>query len=56
MTWSQFWAMGGFAFYVWSAYAFTLVVVVINIVAPLIRRRQVMRFLHRYMDRAREEP
>lgn len=56
MTWSQFWAMGGFAFYVWSAYAFTFVVVVINTVQPLIRRRQVIRFLRRYVDRVREEP
>ncbi len=47
MSWSQFWAMGGFGFYVWSAYAFTAVIVTVNTVAPLLRKRAVRRQLQR---------
>ena len=47
MTWSQFWAMGGFAPYVWSAYAFTGVIVAINTIAPILRKRAVHRQLRR---------
>lgn len=54
MTWTVFWAMGGFGWYVWSAYAFTMVVLVINIIQPLMRKRALKRFLRRYVDRAEE--
>ncbi len=55
MTLSQFLAMGGFAFYVWSAYAFTALVVTINTVRPLIQRRKVWRSLRRDLDHEEEE-
>ncbi|MHB8252564.1 MAG: heme exporter protein CcmD [Acidiferrobacter sp.] len=55
MTFSQFLAMGGFGFYVWSAYAFAAIVVLINIVQPLIHSRKVWDMLRRDLDRARED-
>ena len=36
----EFLAMGGYAFYVWSAYGLGLVVLVWNVVAPRRRERQ----------------
>ncbi|MES1947464.1 heme exporter protein CcmD [Salinisphaera sp. C84B14] len=42
-SWQQFWAMGGYAGYVWSSYAIAAVVIVGNIVAPVIAHRQIAR-------------
>jgi heme exporter protein D len=36
-SWSEFWAMGGYAFYVWGSYAVTAVALALEIV--LLRRR-----------------
>jgi heme exporter protein D len=46
-TVSDFFHMGGYAFYVWTAYGFTLVVLVANVVAPLLRGRELRRRLAR---------
>lgn len=35
--------MGGYAFYVWSAYAVVAVVLTVNLIYPLRRRRQLLR-------------
>ena len=55
MTWAQFLSMGGFAFYVWSAYGFTAVVVILNIVQPLTHKRKVWQGLRRGLDDGEEE-
>lgn len=44
---SEFFHMGGYAFYVWTAYAITLIVLAANIGLPLIRGRQIRRSLAR---------
>ena len=54
-TFPQFLAMGGFGFYVWSAYAFAGIMVLINIAQPLIHSRKVWRTLRRDWDRAGED-
>ena len=45
MSWSEFFAMGGYGFYVWSAYGFGVVVMALNVIIPLHRRRVVTRIL-----------
>lgn len=40
---SDFWAMGGYAAYVWASYGIAAVVVVGNILAPLIAHRRIAR-------------
>jgi heme exporter protein D len=47
MNWSEFWAMGGYGLYVWSAYGFAALVLVMNVIIPLRRRAVVMRILRR---------
>lgn len=47
MNWSEFWEMGGYGFYVWSAYGFATFVLVLNVIVPLRRRTIVMRILRR---------
>lgn len=36
----EFFHMGGYAFYVWSAYGVTFIVLVANVVVPMLRARE----------------
>ena len=40
---SEFLHMGGYAFYVWTAYGAALVVLGLNVAAPIMRRRRLVR-------------
>ncbi len=51
MNWSEFFAMGGYAVYVWPSYALTLVIVLANIILPLIQRKQVIAKIKRAIKR-----
>ena len=42
---SEFLGMGGYAAYVWSAYAVFLIVLLFDALAPLLQRRKVLRAL-----------
>jgi heme exporter protein D len=43
MTVQEFFAMGGYAFYVWTSYGLTLIVLLANIIIPVIQRKQFLR-------------
>jgi heme exporter protein D len=45
MTLQTFFAMGGYAFYVWSAYGITFLVLLFNILSPVLLRKQLLRQL-----------
>ena len=47
-SWSEFLAMGGYGLYVWGSYAVTLVVLVGEIVALVMRRRGVIERLAKF--------
>ena len=38
----EFFAMGGYAFYVWMSYGIALVVLIANLVSPLMQRRRLL--------------
>ena len=38
----EFFAMGGYAFYVWMSYGIALVVLIVNLVSPLMQRRKLL--------------
>ena len=40
---SEFLHMGGHAFYVWTAYGAAFVVLALNLAAPIVRRRRLLR-------------
>ena len=40
---SEFLHMGGYAFYVWTAYGAAFVVLALNLAAPILRRRRLFR-------------
>ena len=46
-SWSEFFHMGGYAFYVWTAYGLTLAVLGGAVLAPLWRHRRLRRELAR---------
>jgi heme exporter protein D len=49
--WSTFFAMGGYAVYVWPSYALTVVVMVLNVIMPLRERKQIIRRVKRAVRR-----
>jgi heme exporter protein D len=51
MNWSEFFNMGGYAFFVWTSYALTVVIVVANIVSPLIQRKKIIARIKRAVKR-----
>jgi heme exporter protein D len=49
MTWREFLSMGNYGAYVWSAYGLTFAVLILNLVVPLRRRREVLHRLKQYL-------
>lgn len=45
MSWEYFFSMGGYAFYVWTAYGITAVVLLLNLLLPIVQRKQFLRQL-----------
>lgn len=45
MSLQMFLEMGGYAFYVWTAYAVTFLVLLLNIALPIFQRQQLLRKL-----------
>ncbi len=42
---SEFFHMGGYAFYVWMSYGIAFVILLINIVVPMVRKQRLLREL-----------
>jgi heme exporter protein D len=56
VNWSEFFAMGGYAVYVWTSYALAAAILIFNLVLPLRRRRnvvQALREFHRLKEKTR---
>ena len=51
MNWSEFFDMGGYAFFVWTSYGLTLLVLVANIVSPILQRKKVISQIKRAIKR-----
>ena len=49
----EFFAMGGYAFYVWMSYGIALVVLIANLVSPLMQRRKLLAAIARRQRRQR---
>ena len=55
MNWSEFFHMGGYAFFVWTSYAITFVVIIDNIVLPIVQRKKVIARIKRTIRREQIE-
>jgi heme exporter protein D len=53
MTLNEFIHMGGYGFYVWSSYAITLLVLIINIILPARHKTRLLADIARKLRRAR---
>lgn len=42
---SEFFAMGGYAFYVWTSYGLTFLLLLIGVIKPLLANKQILRGL-----------
>ena len=54
MTTGEFFHMGGYAFYVWTSYGLTLIVLLANVLAPFRQRRKILADLARRERRERK--
>lgn len=50
-SFSDFLAMGGHGLYVWLSYGIAIVLLVVNVVSPLLRKKQLLTELIRRMRR-----
>lgn len=50
-SWSEFFHMGGYAFFVWWSYAIFFALIIANIVYPVVQRRQVIARVKRALRR-----
>jgi len=51
MNWTDFFHMGGYAFFVWTSYGLALVIVLVNIISPLLQRKKVIKHIKRTIKR-----
>jgi|LakMenE01Jun11ns_1017448.scaffolds.fasta_scaffold8869687_2 heme exporter protein D len=54
MSLENFFAMGGYAFYVWTSYGLTFAVLLFNLLAPIVQRKQLLRQLALKQKRAQQ--
>jgi len=52
---SEFFQMGGYAFYVWTSYGLTLVVLVANLIIPFNQERTILQTLARKLRRKQHD-
>ncbi|MGH8475954.1 MAG: heme exporter protein CcmD [Methylococcales bacterium] len=55
MTLAEFFAMGGYAFYVWTSYGIAFVVLTLNIILPLIQQKRALREIRQRQKRRQHQ-
>ena len=50
-NWSEFFHMGGYAFFVWWSYAIFFIVIAINVIHPVLQRKSVINRVRRAIRR-----
>ncbi len=53
-SFAEFLVMGGYGFYVWTSYGIAFVVLLLNVVIPMIQRKQFFRTLALKQKRAKQ--
>lgn len=51
MSMSEFFAMGGYAFYVWTSYALAFIVLIVNVIIPRYQHRQALQRIEKRAKR-----
>jgi len=47
----DFLAMGGYGLYIWISYALTLLVLVVNLLTPILRKKEIVQSIRRSINR-----
>jgi len=53
MTLTEFFHMGGYAFYVWTSYGLAMIVLLLNVILPIRQRKKLLNDIARTARRAR---
>ncbi len=53
-SFEEFLLMGGYGFYVWTSYGISFVVLLLNVVLPMLQRKQLLRQLALKQKRAKK--
>ena len=53
MTLTEFFHMGGYAFYVWTSYGIAMIVLLLNVILPMRQRKKLLNDIARTNRRAR---
>ncbi len=56
MNLNEFLDMGGYAFYVWTSYGITLVILIVNVIGPARQRRKILADIASAARRTRRKP
>lgn len=51
MDWTEFFNMGGYAFFVWTSYALFFLVIAVNIIALVLQRKKTIARIKRAIKR-----
>jgi len=54
MNWSEFFAMGGYATYVWTSYGLMAVILILNVVLPLRKKADALDKARRFIARGKK--
>jgi len=54
MNWAEFFAMGGYGKFVWSAYSAATLIILLNIILPIRRHKKILEML-RQLTKIREK-
>ena len=52
---NEFFSMGGYAIFVWSSFGISLLVLLLNVILPAMRRKQLLRDVRSHIKRNRIE-
>jgi heme exporter protein D len=55
INWSEFFYMGGYAFYIWPAYGIALCILLANILVPYGRQKKLMREVKHRLESEKED-
>ena len=53
MTLTEFFHMGGYAFYVWTSYGLAMIVLLLNVILPMRQRKKLLNDIARTARRVR---
>jgi len=51
VNWTEFFDMGGYAFFVWTSYGLFFAIIAVNVVSPIVQRKKIIARIKRAIKR-----